>query len=90
MLSTFLLLAAYLLVTISVQAFAGIGLGVGLGNPAHQNDVLSVLATAIFGNSVLGSVLSHLLIFMVLTSAAATTQTTILPNARTTRPPDIR
>jgi len=83
--STFLLLGTYLLVTISVQGFAGLGShGIGLGNPAHQNDVLSVLGTAIFGNSTLGSVLSHLLILMVLTSAAATTQTTILPNARTT------
>ncbi len=83
--STFLLLGTYLLVVIAVQGFAGIGShGIGLGNPAHQNDVISVLGGAIFGGSVLGSILSHLLIFMVLTSAAATTQTTILPNARTT------
>jgi amino acid transporter len=83
--STFLLLATYLLVTISVQGFAGVGThGIGLDNPAHQNDVLSPLGGAIFGHSTLGSVLSHLLLFMVLTSAAATTQTTILPNARTT------
>lgn len=83
--STFLLLGTYLLVTISVQGFAGVGThGVGLGNPAHQNDVLSALGGAIFGSTALGSILSHLLIFMVLTSAAATTQTTILPNARTT------
>lgn len=84
-LSTFLLLAIYLLITISVQGFAGVGThGIGLDNAAHQNDVLSVLGSAVFGGSVLGSILSHLLIFMVLTSAAATTQTTILPNARTT------
>jgi amino acid transporter len=83
--STFLLLATYLLVVIAVQGFAGIGShGIGLGNPAHQNDVISILGGAIFGGSVVGSILSHLLIFMVLTSAAATTQTTILPNARTT------
>jgi amino acid transporter len=83
--STFLLLGTYLLVVIAVQGFAGIGAhGIGLGNPAHQNDVISILGGAIFGGSVLGSILSHLLIFMVLTSAAATTQTTILPNARTT------
>ncbi len=84
-LSTFLLLATYLLMTISVQAFAGVGShGIGLDNPAHQNDVLSALGSAVFGHSTFGSVLSHLLILMVLTSAAATTQTTILPNARTT------
>ncbi len=83
--STFLLLATYLLVVISVQAFAGVGTsGIGLGNTEHQGDVLSVLGGAVFGGSALGSVLSHLLILMVLSSAAATTQTTILPNARTT------
>jgi amino acid transporter len=83
--STFLLLGTYILVVVAVQAFAGIGThGIGLGNPAHINDVLSTLGGAIFGSSTVGSILSHLLLFMVLTSAAATTQTTILPNARTT------
>ena len=83
--STFLLLGTYLLVTISVQAFAGIGThGIGLGNPNNQGDVLSVLGGAVFGHGSLGSVLSRLLILMVLSSSAATTQTTILPNARTT------
>jgi amino acid transporter len=82
--STFLLLGTYLLVVVAVEGFAGVGkTGIGLDNPGHQNDVLSVLGTAVFGSGVLGEVLSHLLIFMVLTSAAATTQTTILPNART-------
>jgi len=72
-------------VIISVQAFAGIGSkGVGLTNPAHQSDVLSVTGGAIFGTSGLGLVLSRLLILMVLSSAAASTQTTILPAARTT------
>jgi len=83
--STFLLLGTYLLVVIAVESFAGVGThGAGLGNPEHQGDVISVLGHAVFGTSVFGSVLSHLLILMVLTSAAATTQTTILPNARTT------
>jgi amino acid transporter len=83
--STFLLLGTYVLVVIAVQAFAGVGThGIGLDNPAHINDVLSGLGGAIFGSSTVGSILSHLLLFMVLTSAAATTQTTILPNARTT------
>jgi hypothetical protein len=36
------------------------------------------------GGSVLGSPLDKLLILAVLTSAAASTQTTILPTARTT------
>ena len=37
-----------------------------------------------FGSGPVGEVLSRLLLLMVLTSAAATTQTTILPTARTT------
>jgi amino acid transporter len=83
--STVLLLVTYVIVIISVQSFAGIGFtGIGLRNPAHQFDVLSVLGGAIFGSSGLGTVLSRLLILMVLSSAAASTQTTILPTARTT------
>jgi amino acid transporter len=83
--STVLLLVTYVIVIISVQAFAGIGSkGVGLTNPAHQFDVLSATGGAIFGTSGLGMVLSRLLILMVLSSAAASTQTTILPTARTT------
>jgi amino acid transporter len=83
--STVLLLFTYVIVIISVQAFAGIGdKGIGLTNPAHQFDVLSVIGGAVFGTSGLGTVLSRLLILMVLSSAAASTQTTILPTARTT------
>ncbi len=83
--STVLLLVTYVTVIIAVQAFAGIGhTGVGLMNSEHQFDVLSVAGGAIFGTSALGMVLSRLLILMVLSSAAASTQTTILPTARTT------
>jgi amino acid transporter len=83
--STILLLFTYVIVIISVQSFCGIGAkGCGLTNPAHQFDVLSVTGGAIFGTSTLGTVLSRLLILMVLSSAAASTQTTILPTARTT------
>jgi amino acid transporter len=83
--ATVLLLATYVIVIVSVQAFAGIGVkGVGLTNPAHQFDVLSATGDAIFGTSGFGMVLSRLLILMVLSSAAASTQTTILPTARTT------
>jgi amino acid transporter len=82
--STFILLGTYLLLTISVQSYAGVGThGIGLGNTANQNDVLSVLGTSIFGGGATGWILLHLLYLMILTSAAATTQTTILPNART-------
>ncbi len=84
-LSTLLLLVIYLLVTTSVQSFAGIGTtGIGLGNSANTGDVLSILGSAVFGTSGFGTFLSRLLILMVLSSAAASTQTTILPTARTT------
>ncbi|HMD45488.1 MAG TPA: APC family permease [Acidimicrobiales bacterium] len=84
-LSTVVLLGIYLLVVVSAQAYAGLGTkGIGLGNTANQGDVLSVLGTSIFGTSGVGTVLTRLLILMVLSSAAASTQTTILPNARTT------
>ncbi len=83
--STILLVLIYVLVTVSAQMFAGVGdKGIGLGNPDNSNDVLSVLGGAIFGTSWFGSFLTHLLILMVLSSAAASTQTTILPTARTT------
>jgi len=83
--ATVLLLVTYLTVIISVQAFAGIGdKGIGLTNTNHQFDVLSVAGGAIFGTSPLGIFLSRLLFLMVLSSAAASTQTTILPTARTT------
>ena len=84
-LSTLVLLVTYELVIVSAQAFAGIGTkGIGLGNPNHQGDVLSVLGGAVFGTTGVGNVLTHLLLLMVLSSAAASTQTTILPTARTT------
>ncbi len=83
--STLLLLVIYLLVTTSVQSFAGIGTkGIGLGNSANTGDVLSILGSAVFGTSGFGVFLARLLILMVLSSAAASTQTTILPTARTT------
>ncbi|HEY6425835.1 MAG TPA: APC family permease [Acidimicrobiales bacterium] len=84
-LSTVILLLTYVLVVLSTQSYAGIGTkGIGLQNPAHESDVLSVLGGSIFGTSGFGSFLTHLLLLMVLSSAAASTQTTILPTARTT------
>jgi amino acid transporter len=82
--STVLLVATYTLMTLAALTFAGIGdKGIGLNNSDNWGDVLSVLGKAVFGNSAFGSTMSHLLIFLVLTSAAACTQTTILPTART-------
>ena len=84
-LSTLILLATYVLVVVATQSYAGIGTtGIGLGNPNNQGDVLSVLGHSVFGTSGFASVLVHLLLLMVLSSAAASTQTTILPTARTT------
>jgi amino acid transporter len=84
-LSTFILVGTYTLVILSMQAFAGIGgKGNGLGNLAHAGDVLSVQGQHVFGTGTGGDVLYHLLLVMVLSSAAASTQTTILPTARTT------
>jgi amino acid transporter len=84
-LSTFILLITYALVIFSMQAFAGDGTkGNGLGNINNAGDVLSIQGSAVFGTTGIGSVLSHLLLLMVLSSAAASTQTTILPTARTT------
>jgi amino acid transporter len=82
--STVFLLLTYTLVTIAAQSFAGVGgKGIGLGNGDNSGDVISVLGKAVFGGSGFGNVFAHLLILMVLTSAAASTQTTILPTART-------
>ncbi|MGB6576751.1 MAG: APC family permease, partial [Streptosporangiaceae bacterium] len=81
--STVILLFTYVIVIFGIQSFAGIGTkGVGLANQAHEFDVLSVAGTAIFGGGGFGTFLSRLLILMVLTSASASTQTTILPTAR--------
>jgi len=84
-LSTIILLVTYVLVILAAQSFAGIGTsGIGLGNSNNTGDVLSILGDAVFGGNGIGLFLSRLLVLMVLTSAAASTQTTILPTARTT------
>jgi len=74
-LSTVLLVLIYLLVTVAAQADHGTAF-----LKANQNDVLSPLGTRVFGSGVL----QKFLLFSVLTSASASTQTTILPTARTT------
>jgi amino acid transporter len=73
--STVLLLLIYVLVTTGAQGIEGTHF-----LTANQNDVLSPLGKVVFG----GGILQKLLIFSVLTSASASTQTTILPTARTT------
>ena len=82
--STVMLLVTYVLVIVAAQSFAGVGTkGIGLGNP-RQRRRRAVRAGqrgvrhSGFGVPVPAAVL------MVLSSAAASTQTTILPTARTT------
>jgi amino acid transporter len=72
--STVLLVLIYVVVATAAQAFHGPGF---LAN--NSDDVLSAL-----GKDVFGSPWDKLLIIAVLTSASASTQTTILPTARTT------
>ncbi len=72
--STLILLGIYIVVAVAAQAYAGVDQLV-----ANQEDVLSSL-----GKEVFGSPLDKILIIAVLSSAAASTQTTILPTARTT------
>ncbi len=84
-LSTLILVVTYGIAIFGAQSFAGIGSkGIGLANPNNSSDVLSVLGHAVFGAGTLGNVFYRLLLIMVLSSAAASTQTTILPTARTT------
>ncbi len=71
--STLILLGIYVVVAFAAQAYNGIG-----GLTAEPEDVLSHLGAEVFG-----SPLDKILIIAVLTSAAASTQTTILPAART-------
>jgi len=79
-LSTIVLVLTYLVVTVAAQAFAGVGEeGIGLANPEHSEDVLGVV-----GEAAMGTWGVKLLLIAVLTSAAASTQTTILPTARAT------
>jgi amino acid transporter len=82
--STVLLLAIYAVVIFAAQTFAGVGdKSIGLGNSDNSGDVLNVLGHAVFGTSGIGTIGVKLLLLMVLSSAAASTQTTILPTART-------
>ncbi len=84
-LSTLILLATYAIVIVASQSYAGIGTtGIGLGNPANSGDVLNSLGSSVFGSNGIGWIMIKLLLLMVLSSAAASTQTTILPTARTT------
>jgi amino acid transporter len=72
--STLILLLIYVVVSAAAQAYGGAKFLID-----NQSDVLSAL-----GGHVFGSPLDKILILAVLSSASASTQTTILPTARTT------
>jgi amino acid transporter len=74
-LSTVVLLVTYLSVAIAVVAFAGLG---RVAEFEDDDAILSTLAT-----DVLGTPWDQLIVLAVLTSALASTQTTILPASRT-------
>ena len=75
--STILLVLIYVVVTAAAQSFHGVGF---LTNEANQEDVLNALGKPVCCGGTAGQAADH----RVLTSASASTQTTILPTARTT------
>jgi amino acid transporter len=72
--SNVVLIGIYVLVTTAAEAYGGLGNLV-----KNQSDVFSPL-----GHGVFGSGLDKILTLAILSSASASTQTTILPTARTT------
>jgi amino acid transporter len=83
-LATVLLLMTYALVSVATISFAGVGdTGIGLGNEDNADDVFAAMGHEVFGGGAVGWIMVHLLAICVLTSASASTQTTILPTART-------
>ena len=84
-LSTVILLVTYVLVIIGAQAFAGVGTHRDRARQHRQlRRALRPSAARCSARTGIGLLLARLLILMVLSSAAASTQTTILPTARTT------
>jgi amino acid transporter len=74
-LSTVILLVTYVLTTTAVVAFAGLG---QIADFEDDPGIFGALAT-----DVLGSPLDRLVVIAIITSALASTQTTILPASRT-------
>jgi len=77
-LSTFILVAIFVVVTFAAQAVQGPGY---LSD--NSSDVLSATGSIVFGTTGIGWFCLKLLVLAVLTSSAASCQTTILPAART-------
>ncbi|MET9514861.1 APC family permease [Streptomyces sp. NPDC002994] len=79
LLSIVVIVCTYLLIAVAAQMYAGIGTtGTGLGNPDTADNVFAALAYPVMGSGI-----GVLLFVAVLTSAAASLQTTFLPVART-------
>ena len=82
--STVLLLITYGLVSTAAVSYAGVSdKGIGLANGDNSDNVFLSLGPKLFGDSAIGHILLILLTISILTSASASTQTTILPTART-------
>jgi amino acid transporter len=77
-LSVVALLGFYLIVTVALQAYAGVGTkGIGLAAEANSGDVLAVV-----GGAAVGSGFQTLMELAVMTSAAACLVAAMLPTAR--------
>jgi amino acid transporter len=79
-LSTIILVLIYLLVAVAAQAVKGPGF---LASDAASGDVFAATGKIVFGSGAFGTFALKVLIIAVLSSAAASCQTTILPAART-------
>ena len=77
-LSTVILVAIYVIVAIAAQAVKGPDF-----LTANSGDVFATTGKVVFGSGALGTVALKLLLIAVLSSAASSCQTTILPAART-------
>lgn len=78
MLCVITILLTYLLVSVAMMTYAGVGVqGLGLGNPANSDNAFGALAQPVLG--LLGS---QLLFLAILASSAASLQATFLPAAR--------
>lgn len=78
LLSVISILLTYLLVAVALTMYAGVGTtGLGLGNPANEENIFGALA-----NPVLGAFFGPFLSLAVLASSVAGLQTTFLPLAR--------
>jgi amino acid transporter len=79
-LTTILVLGTYVLVSFAIQAFAGFGkTGIGLKNPQHANDTLSIL-----GDPVVGAGLGVVLLLAISSSSLGSVMTCLAPTARST------